>query len=115
MDKESDAYDVVVDVLTKHAQELWRMTEKNMRSEYVGLNIMDDIRLKQIREINECIGVWKQYKERIAKPNPGYSDVVSDGEMDPRDCTCHPDDNPPVPCAKQYALSECRRKANESQ
>lgn len=37
-----------------------------------------------------------------------------------RTCTCHPDDNPPVPCAKQYALSECRRAvldelANESQ
>jgi len=27
---------------------------------------------------------------------------------DPRPCTCHPDDNPPVPCAQQYALSECR-------
>jgi hypothetical protein len=25
-----------------------------------------------------------------------------------RACTCHPDDNPPVPCAQQYALSECR-------
>ena len=59
---EKEDYDVVVDVLTKHAQELWRMTEQNMRSEYVGMNIMDDIRLKQIREINECIGVWKQYK-----------------------------------------------------
>lgn len=22
-------------------------------------------------------------------------------------CTCHPDDNPPVPCAKRYALSDC--------
>jgi predicted nucleic acid-binding Zn-ribbon protein len=22
-------------------------------------------------------------------------------------CTCHPDDNPPDPCAKQYAYSEC--------
>lgn len=30
-----------------------------------------------------------------------------------RPCTCHPDDNPPVPCAKQYALTECRIKANE--
>ena len=27
---------------------------------------------------------------------------------DPRPCTCHPDDNPPVPCAQKYALSECR-------
>ena len=25
-----------------------------------------------------------------------------------RPCTCHPDDNPPVPCARKYALSECR-------
>lgn len=25
-----------------------------------------------------------------------------------RGCTCHPDDNPPVPCAERYALSECR-------
>lgn len=24
-----------------------------------------------------------------------------------RPCTCHPDDNPPVPCAKQYAYSDC--------
>jgi len=24
-----------------------------------------------------------------------------------RPCTCHPDDNPPKPCAKQYALGEC--------
>lgn len=32
-----------------------------------------------------------------------------------RPCTCHPDDNPPVPCAKRYALSECRaaQSANE--
>lgn len=27
---------------------------------------------------------------------------------EPRPCTCHPDDNPPVPCAQKYALNECR-------
>lgn len=27
---------------------------------------------------------------------------------DSRPCTCHPDDNPPVPCAQKYALNECR-------
>lgn len=27
---------------------------------------------------------------------------------DTRPCTCHPDDKPPVPCAKKYALSDCR-------
>ncbi len=25
-----------------------------------------------------------------------------------RSCTCHPDDCPPQPCARKYALSECR-------
>ena len=24
-------------------------------------------------------------------------------------CTCHPDDNPPIPCAKKYALSDCKK------
>lgn len=27
---------------------------------------------------------------------------------DPRRCTCHPDDKPPVPCPQKYALNECR-------
>jgi len=31
---------------------------------------------------------------------------------DVKPCTCHPDDNPPIPCAKQYALSECRSVAD---
>jgi hypothetical protein len=25
-----------------------------------------------------------------------------------RTCTCHSDDNPPTPCAKHYALTECK-------
>ena len=28
-----------------------------------------------------------------------------------RSCTCHPDDDPPVPCAQRYASSECRAAA----
>ncbi len=27
---------------------------------------------------------------------------------DPRSCTCHPDDEPPVPCPRKYALTHCR-------
>ena len=36
--------------------------------------------------------------------------ALAQGE-DTRVCTCHPDDNPPVPCAKKYALTECRKAA----
>jgi len=28
-----------------------------------------------------------------------------------RPCTCHPDDNPPRPCPKRYAYSECVKAA----
>lgn len=34
--------------------------------------------------------------------------------MSDRPCTCHPDDNPPVPCAKRYALTECKAAAYEA-
>jgi hypothetical protein len=27
---------------------------------------------------------------------------------DPRRCTCHPDDDPPQPCPRKYALRDCR-------
>ena len=28
-----------------------------------------------------------------------------------RSCTCHPDDNPPVPCPQRFAYSECAKDA----
>ena len=31
-----------------------------------------------------------------------------------RPCTCHPDDNPPRPCPKKYALQECRQNTQPS-
>ncbi len=39
---------------------------------------------------------WVRFQRSVAKP-----------------CTCHPDDNPPHPCAQKYALSECRAAAAE--
>ena len=36
------------------------------------------------------------------------------GAVDSRTCTCHPDDNPPVPCAHKYALADCRAAATKA-
>lgn len=38
-----------------------------------------------------------------------FSDSPELGKVDPypRKCTCHPDDNPPVPCPGKHAYSEC--------
>ncbi len=36
------------------------------------------------------------------------------GEMiEIKPCTCHPDDLPPSPCARKYALDECRKAASQ--
>ena len=58
MNEEEKEYDVVVDVLTKHKDKLWEMTRRNMQSEFIGMNIMDDIRLEQIEKLEEAIKLW---------------------------------------------------------
>ena len=60
-------YDVVLDVLQKHHDKLWEMTKRNMESEYIGMGIMDDIRLQQMDEIKEAIRWWKERKEMLGK------------------------------------------------
>ena len=43
-------------------------------------------------------------------PWANISRTMSDDEafdMSDRPCTCHPDDNPPVPCPQKYAYGEC--------
>lgn len=57
----SDDYDVVIDVLTKHRFKLQAMTDANLNSEYIGWNIMDDIRERQINDIDRCIRMWREY------------------------------------------------------
>jgi hypothetical protein len=66
MTDEEEDYDAVVDVLTKHKEKLWEMTKRNLENEFIGFNIMDDIRLKQIGEMEECIAMWKDHKKSSA-------------------------------------------------
>lgn len=60
-------YDVVLDVLQKHHDKLWDMTKRNMESEFLGMGIMDDIRLLQMDELKEAIRWWKERKEMLGK------------------------------------------------
>ena len=60
-------YDVVLDVLQKHHDKLWDMTKRNMESEFLGMGIMDDIRLEQMDEIKEAIRWWKERKEMLGE------------------------------------------------
>ena len=63
----SEEYDVVLDVLQKHHDKLWKMTKQNMESEFLGMGIMDEIRLQQMDEIKEAIRWWKERKEMLGK------------------------------------------------
>jgi hypothetical protein len=56
-------YDVVIDVLQKHHDKLWEVTKRNMNSEFIGMGIMDDIRLSQMDELKEAIKLWKANKK----------------------------------------------------
>ena len=69
-------YDVVADVLQKHADKLWDLSKNNEE-----WGIMDHIRMEQIDQIKQAIAMWKARKRQ---PEDKYSDIVSDGGMDPR-------------------------------
>ena len=56
-------YDVVVDVLQKHRDNLMEMVNRNLRSELIGINIMDEIRLNQIDQLDEAIAMWRNRNE----------------------------------------------------
>lgn len=56
MTNEED-YDVVIDVLTKAKDRLVYMNNHGM-----GFNIMDQLRMEQIYELDQCIIMWKKHK-----------------------------------------------------
>ena len=58
----TEDYDVVIDTLQKQYDILWKMTERNMNSEFMGMGIMDDIRLDQMEQLKEAIDMWKGRK-----------------------------------------------------
>ena len=58
MNHTEEEYDVVIDVLQKHKDILWKMTKSNMNNDM--MNIMDDIRLEQISQLERAITLWKE-------------------------------------------------------
>lgn len=62
-----DDYDVVIDALEKRRDILQAMTDQNMTSEIINLNIMDDIRLRQIEQLNFAISAYKRKNEPLRR------------------------------------------------
>jgi hypothetical protein len=57
----NDDFDIVIHTLQEKKDKLWKMTQDNMNMDMV--NIMDDIRLEQIQELNEAMGMWLVWKD----------------------------------------------------
>jgi hypothetical protein len=66
MEKE---FDIVIATLEEKKQKLWKMTQDNMKMDMV--NMMDDIRLEQIQELNEAMGMWLLWKEEKSNRGSG--------------------------------------------
>ena len=59
----------------------------------------------------ECLAMHQADSARFSEPQWEYSLYNHERPaLAERPCTCHPDDNPPKPCTKQYALTECRAR-----
>jgi len=56
----SDDFDIVLHTLQEKRDKLWAMTKSNMDSEYIGMNIMDDIRLSQIQQLDIAMRMWRE-------------------------------------------------------
>lgn len=56
----------------------------------------------------ECLAMHQAEAKRFSESQWEYEPYGHERpQPDDEPCTCHPDDNPPQSCAKQYALSEC--------
>lgn len=56
-----DEFDIVINTLQRQHDILWKMTEQNMNSEF-GMSLLDDIRFKQMDQLQEAIDIWKARK-----------------------------------------------------
>ena len=57
----------------------------------------------------ECLAMHQAEALRYGDSEWEYSPYSHERpKPDERPCTCHPGDNPPQPCAKRYALAECK-------
>jgi hypothetical protein len=57
----NDDFDIVMHTLQERKDHLWKMTQSNMNHDM--FNVMDQIRLEQIQELNEAMGMWLMWKD----------------------------------------------------
>lgn len=89
-----------------------RVLRKHVRGHGDALieNVRLESRLQAIRALAD--NAWGANSDSAAIDR--ILEICDASREDTRACTCHPDDNPPVPCPKKYALQDCRAAAKLS-
>jgi len=99
------------------------VTDEECVAETAQLGYERTALLQRVRGLEEELHVWQERYRRMLewasqlKACDPLQPIIVDanspivGMLTSRPCTCHPDDNPPVPCPKKYALDECRKAA----
>lgn len=54
----TEDFDVVLETLQAKHDALMAITMRNMSSEFIGMGIMDDIRLEQCEQLKKAIRMW---------------------------------------------------------
>jgi hypothetical protein len=57
----TDDFDIVIHTLQEKKDRLWKLSQSNMNHDM--FNVMDQIRLEQIQELNEAMGMWLMWKD----------------------------------------------------
>jgi hypothetical protein len=89
----------------------YRALEKKLNAE-VAMHRADELALDAARAENEKLRtLLKETQRYIYTDTRLYDRIDAALAAEPtqeRSCTCHPEDNPPIPCPRKYALAECR-------
>lgn len=97
-------------------EELIATVDPILYAKWAGRDARSSAEIAALRErITDLEAVEAMRDEEIAGLREKHGNAlerIAGMEKDAKPCTCHPDDNPPIPCAKQYALSECRSVAD---
>lgn len=86
-----------------HANKNWSPLDRN---EWRAISMFAEWLDKRSVEPTASRSTQRRLAAMKGEPQPTF-------EPSEKPCTCHPDDNPPRPCPRKYALSECRKAASE--
>jgi len=91
-----------------------RMGDGMVSASDVAYDIRQNMIKQLATEATEGVDRHVHHSNPVVSQNTQIvEDKATEVQAAERSCTCHPDDNPPIPCARKFAYSECEGGAHE--